>query len=237
MFYDHGPEPLFDKKEYLSLLRKTPKQELVNLAAMIATYEALSTQVEDLSQMVGSIAEKTAPLSRYKRPDLLAVRLHPDFVGMGRFNIAFSRHVLIDDEEKDAVVIIPQPSPDFSDKSRLNQRAITLSKTKGLAGFEQGIAVSYDPAVLVTERAPGKTVEQLSGPERRAISPERWQALLESVQALNGRVGFDTNPDNYLYDPAQGFTIIDLGNSRYAKDKQNKNNLSMVEGLRWKYSA
>lgn len=213
-------ELLLERQEYGALLATTPKWELANLADMITTYKTIKTQI-DATDI---------------HTDLPNAQLRPDFIGAGRNNIVFSKQLLINGEVKDVAVIVPRPHPDFSEKSRLNERAVALSKVKGFAGVEQGIAVSYDPAVLVIENVPGKSVDQLSYQELHTIPAKHWQALSDNVRALEGRVGLDANPSNYLYDPSRGFTVIDIGRA-WGNADQITSNQGIVERLRMRYGG
>ncbi|HET7320477.1 MAG TPA: hypothetical protein VFI84_02745 [Candidatus Saccharimonadales bacterium] len=216
-----GVEPLFDKEEYLALIRSTSKKELVALSEMIANYDKMQSQITATSICA----------------DISKARLHSDYLGEGRHNMAFSQRLTIGDTTKDAVVIIPKPNPDWSDKSRINERAVALSKVKGLPGIEQGIAVSYNPAVLVVEKAAGKPIKQMAGPERRAIPYKHWQDLAENVRTLEGRVSIDENPDNFLYDPESGFKVIDIVRSFNSIDNANAGNIGIVERIQRQFSS
>lgn len=84
---------------------------------------------------------------------------------------------------------------------------------KGIEGLEQIVACSYKDGVIVSERAPGKSLEELlaSQPEAvEAIPDEHFEQLLSVFEQMQQRgLIADVNRGNLLYDEAQGFTLVD----------------------------
>lgn len=84
---------------------------------------------------------------------------------------------------------------------------------KGVQGLEQIVACSYKDGVVVSERAPGKSLEELlkSHPEAvDAIPDEHLEQLLAVFQQMQERgLVADVNRGNLIYDEVQGFTLVD----------------------------
>lgn len=84
---------------------------------------------------------------------------------------------------------------------------------KGIEGLEQIVACSYKDGVVVSERAPGKSLEELlkSHPEAvDDIPDEHLEQLLAVFQQMQERgLVADVNRGNLIYDEVQGFTLVD----------------------------
>lgn len=84
---------------------------------------------------------------------------------------------------------------------------------KDVQGLEQIVACSYKDGVVVSERAPGKSLDEFleSHPEAvDAIPDEHLEQLLAVFQQMQERgLVADVNRGNLIYDEAQGFTLVD----------------------------
>lgn len=189
--------PLFDREEYTDFLRN-PENHRVSrvLSEMINAYEEVGPTVERLG-IIGL--------------DLARAREHPNFLAHGGSNMVFQFDGTVGGEKKALVALFAQNPKDPHIRSKVNERASALSRAKGIDGLEQGVAVSYDPTVLVAEMAPGKDMASMTHEERAAIPQEHWDKLSQTVrEAIANGISIDTNSDNFLYDPGSGFTVIDF---------------------------
>ena len=189
--------PLFDRGEYTQFLKEPENREAGRvLAGMIGAYDEVAPTIADLG-IVGL--------------DLATARSHPNFLAHGGSNMVFQLEVTLDGEPKQLVALFAQSPEDPHIRANVNSRASVLARAKGIQGLEQGVAVSYDPPVLVAEMAPGKDMASLSHKERLAIPEEHWDKLTHTVsEAVEHGLSIDPNSDNFIYDPDSGFTVIDF---------------------------
>ncbi len=191
------PEPLLIKSEYVELMRRPERhRQVANLAEMITAY--------------GDFSDDIAGISIFGI-DLETAKSHPNFLGSGGSEMAFTfEHAYLDNSSKKFVVRCEQNPESINAHSKVNQRATALALGIGINGLEQGTAVSFDLPVVISEFVPGKAMSGLSDRERAEIPRDHWQKLAETIkQASFMGIAIDTNKDNFLYEPEMGFTIID----------------------------
>lgn len=189
--------PMFDREEYADFLKDPKNRETSrHLGELIGAYEEVAPLIDDMG-IVGL--------------DLAQAREHPNFLAHGGHNMAFRFSGVIDGQEKQMVALFAQNPDNPHIQSIVNSRAINLATAKGLDGFEQGVAVSYDPPVVVAEMALGKDMASMSHEERQKIPQEHWEKLMDNVMNATERgIAIDANTDNFIYDPDKGFTVIDF---------------------------
>ena len=85
-------------------------------------------------------------------------------------------------------------------------------RAEGIPHLEQIVAVSYDKGIIVTERIPGKRVDELTPEEKEGVSDAQLKQLVDTLVATqNAEVSVDLgNGGNLLYDAEEGFGLIDL---------------------------
>jgi hypothetical protein len=84
-------------------------------------------------------------------------------------------------------------------------------RMKGHPRFEQLEAISYKDLVTVAEIPHARKMNTLTDEEIRAIPDEHLEDLADALLAAHERgVEVDPKPDNFLYDPKQGYTLLDL---------------------------
>jgi len=188
---------MFDSKEYAELLKDPANRETSrNLAELIRAYDEVGPVISELG-IVGL--------------DLAAAREHPSFLAHGGSSMAFRFNGSVGGEPKELVALFSQNPEDPYIRAKVNSRAIALARAKGLPGLEQGVAVSYDPPVVVAELAKGRDMASLTLEERQSIPQEHWDQLQANMlNAVEHGLDLDPNSDNFVYDPENGFTIIDL---------------------------
>lgn len=212
-----GAEPLFDREEYKrSFLESVNHEARKNLATMIRAYGDFRADIEE----TGILREDQNHLFR-----------HRNYIGSGRDNFAFSFSHETAGEVTEYVALVPKHHPDFSAAAKMNRRAVALARVKGMRGVEQGIAVSYDPMVIIVSKAAGKLVGSLSAKEISTISSDHQDKLFKYAEDLSKRdISIDANPDNYFYDSKEGFTVIDFETNFYfgkPSDLMNSNRNSV----------
>lgn len=195
---ERGDEmPLFDNAEYTAFLGDPANRETSReLAWFITQYDEVEPQIERMG-IVGL--------------DLEHAKQHPNFLAHGGSNMVFRFNGVVGGEEKQLVALFSQLPDSLSIRTGVNTRAICLAKAHGLAGFERGAAVSYNPPVVVTELAPGMDMASMSYEERRSIPARHWDELEKNIMsAVERGISVDYNSDNFIYDPEIGFTVIDF---------------------------
>lgn len=88
-------------------------------------------------------------------------------------------------------------------------------KGRDIPGLEQLTALSYEQGVTIGEMLPGKGIEQYSTAAVAEIPDEHFRKLADSLIAAAQRgISIDGNDGNLLYDPTDGFGIVDYGDSK-----------------------
>ena len=185
---------IFIADTYINFLRQNYNRRMVrNLAAMQNAYSQFKDQVK--------------ALDIFEARDVEDAKKHPNFLSYGGSNLAYYATLNIEGEDKECVLLVGQRNgPDMA-----NSRSIPLSLGKGLKGFEQGIAASYYPPVVISERAPGSNLFEIDIKLVKSEHLEELQGLIQT--ATENNIYIDGNSDNFLYDPSEGFTIIDYRNN------------------------
>lgn len=87
-------------------------------------------------------------------------------------------------------------------------------KGREIPGLEQLTALSYEQGVTIGEMLPGKGIEQYSTAKIAEIPEEHFRTLADTLIAAAQRgISIDGNDGNLLYDPHDGFGIVDYGDS------------------------
>jgi len=71
-------------------------------------------------------------------------------------------------------------------------------------------AIKPDEGILIMDRLPGKPMTSLTFAEHMAIPTEHIRTAIKTVIRMNeAGLEIDAHPDNLLYDPEQGFGVVD----------------------------
>ncbi|MEI7632508.1 MAG: hypothetical protein WCJ60_04270, partial [bacterium] len=214
------PLPLFDKQELAELLRNERNREQSrNLAEMMRNFSQLKPAIDEIS----------IPHNNYDSSGK-----HPSLLGRGSNKAAFGFRAAVDGVEKDLVAIVDHGSDTAHSQKKMLERAANLALVKGMRGFEQGVAWSNDPAIVVAEKALGKELDKLSTEEKAMIPVEHWDTLAKNVaDASDLGVQLDPMPGNFFYDPEVGFTVIDFRRSNAGKEAATlTQNMKDIQKLR-----
>lgn len=95
--------------------------------------------------------------------------------------------------------------------SEIHKHFLASLRVQDIEGLEHIEAISWQDAITVAPRLPGKTIDKLDEQELEAITPEQLSAFYQTLQRGSVRgVNFDGTPGNILYDPERGFSAIDF---------------------------
>lgn len=95
--------------------------------------------------------------------------------------------------------------------SEIHKHFLASLRVQDIEGLEHIEAISWQDAITVAPRLPGKTIDQLDEDELDTITPDQLSAFYEILQRANERgINFDGTPGNILYDPKRGFGAIDF---------------------------
>ena len=95
--------------------------------------------------------------------------------------------------------------------SEINKHFLASLRVQDIEGLEHIEAISWQDAITVAPRLPGKTIDKLDEEELEAITSQQLLAFYEILQRANERgINFDGTPGNILYDPVHGFGAIDF---------------------------
>jgi hypothetical protein len=214
------PMPLFVNSEYTDFFKAPRNREISrNLATMLHAYPQVAAAIERLN----------IPFNDYEQAGQ-----HLNIVGRGSNKAAFAFTAQVDGAQKDLIALATHAPSNESSQAKMQERAISLALVKGRAGFEQGVAWSNEPPVVVVEQALGKSFDNITSEERAAIPAEHWDTLVTNIDAVAELgVSIDTMDENFFYDPEAGFTVIDIRRCIPGHEEDAyQHNLSYIEGLR-----
>ncbi|HKR81863.1 MAG TPA: hypothetical protein VJR27_02590 [Candidatus Saccharimonadales bacterium] len=103
-----------------------------------------------------------------------------------------------------------------------------LERGEGVPGLEQIVGTIDDQGrdgagAIICKEAPGKTFSRVSSEERRHIPKEHYDNLMETLEAMSQHdLVIDNDPDNLMYDPQAGFTVIDYQTRVHRRDEARK---------------
>ena len=213
--------PLFDKQEYASFLKNHDiRKQSKNLAKMITNYE----------QFAPIVAKMNLPFNDYD-----ASGKHSSMLGRGSNKAAFGFKAMVEGSEKELVAIIDHAPNNAFAQVKIGERAANLALVKGRPGFEQGIAWSNDPPLVIAERAPGVGLDILTPEQKSRIPSNHWDDLATNVaNVADIGIELDPMPGNFFYDSNAGFTVIDFRRSAAGKAAQDHSmNMKDIEYLRY----
>lgn len=155
--------------------------------------------VDNFAYYEPSLRQLKQEIREYKRP-----QDHPAYLGGGGVAHAFS--VEIDGERLVVRFPVQEGDPQFNDYAKGFEAA------PNKRGYEQFYAISgneHDISANISKQFPGKPMDKLTPEEVRAIKPEHLATLFENIEAGADIFLIDPLPDNFIYDPGEGFGIID----------------------------
>lgn len=186
---------------YLRGVGGSKHEPISRRAALLLNFRDFEPEVEQLKEEIS---------------DPVDLINHPELLGAGVSSHAFA----IQKDGKTYVVRVPamgRVKPDT-----IERHLGVAIKTQGMSHVEQIVAASYETGVTVAELMPGKTVGELTPDEMEAITPEQLAQLIRTVTQLQERgLVIDLNAGNILYDPVEGFGIIDIQEPLIGAPKRN----------------
>lgn len=187
------------KTEYSDFLRFVggcsyePIQSRVNL---LQAYKEFAPTVAELMAQLASLRDETG---------------HQAYIGGGSTSSIFK----IDHANNSYAVRIPRDREEGSLVVDMHVAGTILAK--GLPQMEQIVAASYQDGVTVAEIVPGKNMYHLTENEIDQITEAQLEALYDTLVAcVTCGIRLDPNPANFMYDPKEGFGIVDYFSGNYA---------------------
>ncbi len=183
-------------EDYVRFLREKGGARHEDIQGRVELLEAYGQFAPDISKLKSEL-EKLG-----KRANS-----HPNFLGSGTTSRAYT----IYHKDQEYVAIIPR----FSNRIgiTINSRIEGALRARGLPHMEQMVAASYDEGVTISERLPGLAWNTLAKTGGASITDEQLAQLLVTLEtALQHGVGIDFDADgtNFLYDPKEGFGVVDV---------------------------
>lgn len=128
---------------------------------------------------------------------------HPGFLGEGKSSAAYR----VVHEGTDLVVRLPHHPNQAATVVDNHLSAAVRGKVQGL---ERIIAASYESGVTVAEPLPITQVARLTIEDIRQVTDGQLSGLVDTLLAVGEKqIDPDLSATNFLYDPAQGFGIVD----------------------------
>ena len=223
--------PAFDKDDYLKVLRNPEKRDLIEITkGYIDSYA-------DFAEIIENLSITNLPLEIAKN--------HPNFLAHGG-----SDQVFIIEKPDDTGVLrkyAVRYGPPSTSSSLLqnrnnallktNRRMQTYARAKGIDGLEQCVAVSFEPSLLVSEFVEGNQLYAMSLAERQAIPEEHFEKLKKAIEeARKADIDIDYNTDNFIYNPKNGFTVLDYRDGMGSPNSE-ENNLDDIGELKNKIKS
>lgn len=99
----------------------------------------------------------------------------------------------------------------FSRVTQANFEIKSLLRAKGIPRTSQLVSYSFEDGVVIMELLPGKDITNLTlGEDAQNITDEHLEQLIDTVRELDAKgLIIDSNPSNFMYDPEQGFSVLD----------------------------
>lgn len=173
------------KDAYINFLRQERKLETSFIETNIKTYK------EKFQPLIAELKVKMAQ-GNFKEL--------PEYLGSGSNGSAFRIEV---DGKTNAVK--------FSRSiKQANFEIKPLIRAKDIPHTSQLVGYSFEDGVVVMELLPGTDVTNFTPEEAPEYSDEHIIQLIETVRELDSKgLVIDPKPSNFMYDPEQGFSILD----------------------------
>jgi hypothetical protein len=210
---------LLDPKEYGDFLCKEGGQASDVVQKRVELLRAYSDFAPDIDRLTAEVHEVG---------DITA---HPGHIGQGENAHALAfRH-----EGKEYVAMVPKIKG--SERLEINDRISGLIRVQDVPHFEQIVAASYDEAITISERMPGKALNKMTPKEITKVTQKHMDELVQTlIIGAEKKVGIEMlNPGNVMYDRKAGFGLIDLdinrANATAAKRIKGMAGAFMITGL------
>lgn len=183
------------KDTYINFLRQERKLETSFIEENIKTYK------EKFQSVVAELKAKTAQ-GNFKEL--------PEYLGSGGNGSAF--RIEVDGKTYAAKFSRNITQANFEIKPLI--RAKDIPHTSQLVGY------SFEDGVVIMELLPGTDVTNFTPEEAPEYPDKHIVQLIDTVRDLDAKgLVIDPNPSNFMYDPEQGFSILDYhlkhGGGRY----------------------
>lgn len=128
----------------------------------------------------------------------------PGHLGSGMDKVAF-------DLDDGYVLKVLRTSPDYDGYTNSSDEQIDpLLSGLEVKGLEQIVTADKKAGVIVTEKAPGLPIVDIPTVKLlRAIKPDHLEKLEETLKQMVEKELECEGPENVMFDPIEGFTIID----------------------------
>lgn len=125
----------------------------------------------------------------------------PEYLGSGSNGSAF--RITVDGKEYAAKFSSSITQQNFERKP--------IERAKGIAHAAQLTCYSFQDQVVIMEMLTGKDVTSLKPEEMPLYPDEHVIQLIEKVKELDAKgIVIDPKPSNFMYDPKEGFSILDF---------------------------
>jgi hypothetical protein len=137
---------------------------------------------------------------------------HPNYLGSGSNSMVFS----IESGDQEYAVRVPVRG---GGAAAIDSHLAGAVLGRGIPHLEQIVAASYEEGVTVAEIMPGKDVGDLSLDEILGISDEQLSEFADTLIIANeGNIEIDPKPSNFLYDPKEGYGVVDYHPAKSFED-------------------
>lgn len=196
------------KSAYVNFLRQEKKLETSFIEENIKTYN---------EKFKLAITELRAKMPQ-KNPLMPRKQKLPEYLGAGGMSVVF--RIEVDGK------MYAAKFANFG-AGGTNFDIKPLLRAKGIPHTAQLAAYSFEDNVIIMGLLPGKNAGSLA-PEEAPMSmykDDKIIQLIDTVIALDAHgIAIDPNPDNFMYDSVQGFSVLDyhLKNSHLNPDELSK---------------
>lgn len=184
------PEALF--LDYVDFLRRQSVGEHdynQQVACLLANYDLYANTAQEII--------KNAPSNP---------RASDRFIGEGQSSVVYKMSL----DGQDYALRVPKGRYLVSKTNIVDHHLYAGVIGKKFPALEHVVAGSYSDGIVVSEFIPGQALNKLSGEEAARITQEQMDQLATTMfEAGSAGIEFDAVPENVIYNPHNGFRIID----------------------------
>lgn len=175
-----------NKQKYISFLKGEKKEEIEFRKQNVELYK------EKFQESIRNLKE------RMKQGNIKDL---PEYLGSGSRGSAF--RIEVDGQEYAAKFSSSITQSNFEIKP--------LLRAKGVEHTAQLVAYSFEDEGVIMNLLPGTEMERFTPEEAPEIKDEHIIQLIETTKELyNKGIVVDPKPSNFLYDPEEGFSLLDF---------------------------
>ena len=167
-----------------------------------ASYESIRGRVELLcnyGRFKGAVDDLKYSIGQFEQPSD-----HPAFLGEGANSRVFAADI------GNTLYAVRMPKRLEHNPSVIDGHLAAGLLSKKCVHLEQLVAASYEEGVTVAELVPGVDLGKITPEELQHVTDEHIDMLVDTlIESQRRRINIDPKPTNILYDPLEGYGVVD----------------------------